>query len=108
MMIGIACRTGRTTNDCREMSNGGVIRLLDDETMDTTMDVDVDELWTMTVAKRPSIRPAIGFDRTAPSVNALPVILPNEAMIQRRREWIDYLRPVEKRNSSHPTKQTKT
>lgn len=52
--------------------------LLDDETIETTIDVDVDELCTITVAKRPSIRPAIGFERTAPSVNALPVILPEQ------------------------------
>lgn len=41
------------------------------------MDVDVDELCTITVANNPSIRPAIGFERTAPSVKAFPVILPS-------------------------------
>jgi hypothetical protein len=53
------------------------ISLLDDETIETTMDVDVDELCTITVANNPSIRPAIGLERIALSVNALPVILPN-------------------------------
>lgn len=55
--------------------------LLDDETIDTTIDVDVDELCTITVANKPNIRPAMGLDRIAPSVNALPVILPNSTSI---------------------------
>jgi len=50
--------------------------ILDDETIDTTIDVDVDELCTITVANNPSIRPAIGFERIVPSLNALPVIFP--------------------------------
>ncbi len=50
---------------------------LEDETIDTTIDVDVDELWTITVANRPTINPAIGFERMAPSVKTWPVILPN-------------------------------
>jgi hypothetical protein len=41
--------------------------LLEDETIETTMDVDVDELWTRTVANKPSINSAIGFERMAPS-----------------------------------------
>ncbi len=52
------------------------MNLLDDETIETTIDVDVDELCTITVANNPSIRPAIGLERIASSVNALPVILP--------------------------------
>ncbi len=54
-----------------------LICLLEDETIDTTIDVDVDELCTITVANNPSIRPAIGLERIAPSVKAFPVILPN-------------------------------
>jgi hypothetical protein len=53
-----------------------LICLLEDETIDTTIDVDVDELCTITVANKPNIRPAIGLERIAPSVNAFPVILP--------------------------------
>jgi len=41
------------------------------------MDVDVDELWTITVANKPTINPAIGLERIAPSEKTLPVSLPN-------------------------------
>lgn len=51
---------------------------LDDETIDTTIDVDVDELWTRTVVNNPTINPASGFDKTDPSLNTCPVILPWE------------------------------
>lgn len=55
-----------------------LIILLDDDTMETTIEVDVDELCTTTVAKSPSISPAIGLESMAPSVNSLPVILPEK------------------------------
>jgi hypothetical protein len=45
------------------------MRLLDDETIDTIMDVDVDELCTRTVANKPTINPAIGLEITEPSAN---------------------------------------
>ena len=54
---------------------------LEDETIDITIDVDVDELWTRTVASKPTINPAKGFERTAPSVNIWPVTLPNKINI---------------------------
>ncbi len=54
------------------------INLLDVETIETTIDVDVEELWTITVANNPTINPASGLERMAPSEKTLPVILPNE------------------------------
>ena len=78
MIIGMALRTGRTNINkkiCLEFEIH--VYILEDETIETTMDVDVDELCTITVANNPSIRLAIGFERTASSVNALPAILPN-------------------------------
>lgn len=49
--------------------------LLLEPTIVTTMEVEVDELWTMTVARTPSISPARGLDNT-PLLNALPAALP--------------------------------
>ena len=80
------------------------INLLDDETIDTTIEVDVDELCTTTVANSPSISPAMGFERTAPSLKALPVILPASKTDMRGKhrpkvEHLFYLRPIGKPNS---------
>ena len=47
-----------------------------DETIDTTIEVDVDELWTITVANTPTIKPAIGLEKIEFSAKILPVILP--------------------------------
>ena len=54
-----------------EMTN-----LLPEETMATTIDVDVDELCTKTVASKPITTPATGFDNTDVSVNTSPAFLP--------------------------------
>jgi hypothetical protein len=113
MMIGTACFTGKTRWKRR---SGGVfdhprneidsIVLLDDDTMETTIEVDVDELWTTTVAKRPSINPAIGFESMAPSVKSLPVILPEKRCnAQVKKTFLEsnsYLPRDEKMNSSRP------
>jgi hypothetical protein len=68
------------------------------------MDVDVEELWTRTVANRPTINPAIGFERIAPSPNTWPSILPNQ-----KNKWnfssyekLLHLQQVEKPNSLYP------
>ena len=50
--------------------------LLPDETMATTMEVDVDELWTRTVANKPITTPATGFERTDFSVKTSPACFP--------------------------------
>ena len=44
--------------------------------MDTTMEVDVDEDCTRTVAKTPIIKSAMGFDKILLLVNAFPAALP--------------------------------
>ena len=49
---------------------------LPEETMATTMEVDVEELWTRTVASKPMTTPATGFERTEVSVKTSPACLP--------------------------------
>ena len=87
MMIGMARFTGKTRRTMKDRgtfyhlrTRDNSIVLLDDETMETTIEVDVDELCTTTVARRPSINPAIGLESIASSVKSLPVILP-------KRRW---------------------
>ena len=49
--------------------------------MDTTMEVDVDEDCTRTVAKTPIIKSAMGFDKILLLVNAFPAALPASLII---------------------------
>lgn len=66
------------------------------------MDVEVEELWTITVDKTPIIRPAMGLERIAPSANTWPVILPDENYnidTPIYEEKIHYLQEVENLNS---------
>lgn len=46
--------------------------LLPEDTMAMTMELEVEELCRMTVAKTPSMRPAMGFFRRSLSWNTLP------------------------------------
>ena len=50
--------------------------LLSSAAMDTTIDVDVDEDCTRTVANTPIIRAAIGLDKILLFVKAFPAALP--------------------------------
>lgn len=47
-----------------------------DETMLTTIEEEVDELWTNSVTRIPITNPATGFDRTVLSWKMLPAVLP--------------------------------
>ena len=46
--------------------------------METTMDVDVLELWTNTVARMPIIKPQMGLFNRVLSANTSPASLPDE------------------------------
>lgn len=81
MMMGTASRTVRTA---RGQFSSMAARLgkqrgsysRPEETMLTTMEEEVDELWTSSVTRIPMTNPATGLDRTALSWKMLPAALP--------------------------------
>lgn len=85
MMMGTASRTVRTARGQFSSSSpptcvffgkrrGSYSR--PEETMLTTMEEEVDELWTSSVTRIPMTNPATGLDRTALSWKMLPAALP--------------------------------
>ena len=71
--------------------------LLPAATIDTTMEVVVDELWTRTVAKMPIIRPATGLLRISFEAKASPAAFPpnrRKALLRKSNEQMNkYRRP---------------
>ena len=71
--------------------------LLPAATIDTTMEVVVDELWTRTVAKMPIIRPATGLLRISLEAKASPAAFPpnrRKALLRKSNEQMNkYRRP---------------
>ena len=71
--------------------------LLPAATIDTTMEVVVDELWTRTVAKMPIIRPATGLLRISFEAKASPAAFPpnrRKALLRKSNEQMKkYRRP---------------
>ena len=71
--------------------------LLPAATIDTTMEVVVDELWTRTVAKMPIIRPATGLLRISLEAKASPAAFPpnsRKALLRKSNEQMKkYRRP---------------
>jgi hypothetical protein len=55
------------------IGTAGDTRNMPDATIVTMIEVDVEELWTSTVARMPIISPAIGFCRSSLSLSALPL-----------------------------------
>ena len=74
--------------------------------MATTMEVDVDELCTKTVARRPMTTPATGFASADSSVNTLPAVLPprsRNAELRKLKEQIKrYKKPRRKATFTTP------
>ena len=71
--------------------------LLPAATIETTMEVVVDELWTRTVAKMPIIRPATGLLRISLEAKASPAAFPpnrRKALLRKSNEQMNkYRRP---------------
>ena len=71
--------------------------LLPAATIETTMEVVVDELWTRTVAKMPIIRPATGLLRISFEAKASPAAFPpnrRKALLRKSNEQMNkYRRP---------------
>ena len=71
--------------------------LLPAATIETTMEVVVDELWTRTVAKMPIIRPATGLLRMSFEAKASPAAFPpnrRKALLRKSNEQMNkYRRP---------------
>ena len=71
--------------------------LLPAATIDTTMEVVVDELWTRTVARMPIIRPATGLLRISFEAKASPAAFPpnrRKALLRKSNEQMNkYRRP---------------
>lgn len=57
----------------------------------TTMEEEVDELWTSSVTRIPSTSPATGLDRTKVSWKMLPAALPGRIQ-QTERQFEPHLR----------------
>jgi len=58
-----------------------------DPTMETVMEVEVEEDCSRTVVSTPSIRPATGLDRIALFVNAWPAALPGRSVSKHTEHW---------------------
>lgn len=54
------------------------VHSLPEPTIVMTIDVDVEELWTRTVARTPIMSPATGFDNSLSFWNVLPAVLPEK------------------------------
>ena len=75
---------------CRKIQN-----LLPAATIDTTMEVVADELWTRTVANMPIIRPATGLLRISLEAKASPAAFPpnrRKALLRKSNEQMNKYR----------------
>lgn len=75
--------------------------------MVTTIEVDVDELWTSTVASTPIMSPTTGFLSSSLSLNTLPACLPprslNEVLRRSREQTKAHSRKRRVHNFSMPS-----
>lgn len=76
--------------------------LLPAATIDTTIEVVVEELWTRTVARMPIIRPATGLLRILFEANASPAAFPpsnRKALLRKSNEQMNRYRRPSKRTT---------
>ena len=64
-----------------------------DPTMVTTIEVDVEELWTKTVIITPSMRPQIGLLSSSLLLRTSPAVLPKNKNERLKRNW-DNIYPI--------------
>ena len=98
MTIGIIVKSGKyLPKPCNIVVVKYKLNLLPAATIETTMEVVVDELWTRTVAKMPIIRPATGLLRISFEAKASPAAFPpnrRKALLRKSNEQMNkYRRP---------------